>query len=336
MDELENPVSKGRSIVILVVVLLGIGGVGAGGYLAWSRQQGAGGAAAVAPAAGQDDLAKWCEMRKEWAKKIKPLASDLMLKSVRPEDKAEHDKLFAQRGLICQDYAKRVREFLKEKPSLFEKVKGIEEAFVKEGKIRANTSIEIANHLAKVGSDITGELRKELEGLTTRIPQRVKSAKEATDQELDAGLKAAGATCADLSRGTMIDEGTADSPYISWDELEVRRTMAVKQFESRLKELEPVEEFTNRVYHEMVSRYRQVLVDCYQKYKRLKPELSDQMGMRVRLKRSGEVKTLAIEWMDKRDDRVLDCILEKAAKWKLPQPDEKTGVVVVTIDFSKL
>ena len=64
--------------------------------------------------------------------------------------------------------------------------------------------------------------------------------------------------------------------------------------------------------------------------------MSDSVGLRVRLKRSGEVKTLAIEWMDNQEESFLDCLLEKASKWKLPRPDANTEVVVVPLDFTKI
>ena len=64
--------------------------------------------------------------------------------------------------------------------------------------------------------------------------------------------------------------------------------------------------------------------------------MSDKLGLRVRLKPNGKVATLAIEWMINRDEKILDCLLAKAAKWQLPQPDPEINVVVVSIDFGSL
>jgi hypothetical protein len=327
MERLETTSVHGRSaMLILVLVVAGMAVLGTGGYLAWSKRRAPG-------EPTSSDATPWCQLRGEWAQKVDPLAGDIMLKSVRPEDKAEAERLVLERNKLCETYARRIRGLKIIDPAL----QAIEVALIKEGKVRANVAIEVANLEAKLGSEEVAELSKNRETLRTSIISRIKEGKENADREIVAGLAALkSGGCLKIYRGPMTDEGTADSPYTTWDELEMRRVAAMAKFDEAIKKLEPVQEFTNRVYHELVRLYRPTLSGCYSKAKARNSGMSDTVGLRVRLKKSGEVKTLAIEWMDKRDDRLLDCLLEKASKWKLPRPDPRTEMVIVTLDFSKL
>jgi hypothetical protein len=180
-------------------------------------------------------------------------------------------------------------------------------------------------------------LQKASVTLKERLAARIKESRESAAQEVRARLaQLQGANCAKIYHGPLTDANTADNPYVSWDELEMRRTVALAKVNERVKQLEPKAEYTNRVYHELIRKYRPVLSDCYHRIKKANPSISDSLGLRVRLKRNGEVKTLAIEWMDHQDERLLDCVLEKAGKWRLPEPDAKTDFVVVPLDFQKL
>jgi hypothetical protein len=143
-------------------------------------------------------------------------------------------------------------------------------------------------------------------------------------------------TCGGIYRGPMTDEATSDNPYLSWDELEFRRAQVAKSFDKKILELAPVEEWTNLVYHKLVARYRKELKSCFAKAKARNKSVSEQLGLRVRLKRDGGVKTLAIEWMEVRDPKLLDCFLKHAGKWKLPHPMKANDYVVVTLDFSTI
>jgi hypothetical protein len=343
MDPETSAVHGRTGIIVVVIVILGIGVLGAGGYLAWSKRRGA--EAGASGASGSADLVKWCELRQEWARKVNPMVGDIMLKAVKDEDRAEHDQLVLKRNKLSAEYAGKLRSFLSSPHDLGDAeqalIKKAEEALVKEGKVRANVAVEIHNLAAKeLGSDESSVIGKARDTLRTAIVQRMQEARQTADAELKAALASVPSTaCPNLYRGPSTEEGTADSPYVSWDELELKRTTALAKFEAKLKTLEPLEEFTNRVYHELVRQYRGLLTSCHAKAKAASAGLPDRLGLLVRLKKSGEVKSLAIQWPeDKRTvlDPFLNCLLEKAAKWKLPRPDEKTSVVVVTLDFTRI
>jgi hypothetical protein len=172
--------------------------------------------------------------------------------------------------------------------------------------------------------------------LKTGIAGRIKQGRDTADREVNAALAAIGSPCSKIYRGPMTDKDTADSPYVTWDELEMQRTSTIAAFDTRARELEPQEEFANRVYHELVRQYRGLLVRCHATAKARNAQLPDVIGLQIRLKKSGEVKTLAIVVGDDAKDYFVDCLNEKAAKWKLPRPDAKTQVTVVTLDFSKI
>jgi hypothetical protein len=134
----------------------------------------------------------------------------------------------------------------------------------------------------------------------------------------------------------MTDADTADDPYVSWDELDFKRTLVMKSFSEKLTKLAPREEWRNRVHHDLVSRYRQKLRECFAAAKRRTPKLSDSLGLRVRLKRNGKVASLGVEWMQVPDAKLLDCLLEDASKWTLPAPSRDGDYVVLNIDLSAL
>jgi len=328
MEKMDNEIHGRTGMVIVILVVVGIIVLGAGGYLAWSKRRGGGATAAVS-----DEVTRWCSLRQDWARQADPLAGDIMLKSVKDEDRAAMEQLVAKRGKLAAEFGRRIDELRIQDPA----IAAVEAALIKEGKVRANTAVEIHNTLAKIDeSEDTTALTKLRDELKVALDARIKQNQQNADREVAAALTAVGSTCPKLYRGPATDAGTSDSPYTTWDELEMRRARAVAQFEAKLKKLEPVEEFTNRVYHEIVRQYRGLLTSCYQKAKAKNPSIASTVGLRIRLKKSGEVKTLAIEWMDPREDRLLDCLLEKASKWKLPRPDPTTEVVVVTLDFAKI
>lgn len=326
MDQLESPPARRTGVLVLILVLLGVGAVGIGGYLMWSRQQANGADVEVSAEVGP-----WCKVRQEWAKAVDPLVGDILLKSVRPEDKDEHERLVVKRNTICQEHARKVRDLAVTDPL----IQAVEEALIREGKTRANITVETHNLLAKIDVDESAGLNSSRDKLEKYIDQRIKQGRATADQEINAALAKVGG-CAGIYRGPMTDEGTADNPYASWDELEMQRTKALKQVDEKIRELEPQEQFANQVYHEMVRLYRPWLMTCHKRAKAINSQMSDKLGLRVRLKGTGEVATLAIEWMDNREDKFLDCLLEKAAKWKLPRPAPGMNVVVVTLDLSRL
>jgi hypothetical protein len=328
-DSLETSHVQRRSGVIVAVVIFGIALLAAGGYLAWSKRRGGGATATIA----SPTVSKWCELRQDWARKVDPLAGDIMLKAVKPEDKPAHEQLLLQRTKLCNEHAARARELVTTEPAL----QAVETALIKEGKVRANVSVEIYNLTQQeLASDEIPKLTRGRDTLKTGIAQRIAQSREAADKEVTATLAALGTTCGKIYRGPMTDKDTADSPYVTWDELEMQRTTALAKFENRLRELEPQEEFTNRVYHELVRQYRALLVSCHARAKARNSSLSNTIGLQIRLKKVGEVKTLAVVDGNDSKDYFVDCLSEKAAKWKLPRPDPKSQVVVVTLDFSKI
>lgn len=341
MDPETSAVHGRTGIIVVVIVVLGIGVLGAGGYLAWSKRRGE----SETGASGSADLVKWCELRQEWARKVNPMVGDIMLKAVKDQDRAEHDQLVLKRNKLAAEYAAKLRGLLASLRDLGDAeaalIKKTEESLVKEGKVRANVAVEIHNLTAKeLQSDESSVLAKARDTLRTGIVQRMQAARQTADDEIKAALASVPATsCPNLYRGPSTEEGTADSPYVSWDELELKRTTALAKFEEKIKKLEPLEEFTNRVYHELVRQYRGLLTSCHAKAKAATADLPDRLGLLVRLKKSGEVKSLAIQWPEEKRtalDPFLNCLLEKAAKWKLPRPDEKTSVVVVTLDLTRI
>lgn len=332
-DRLESPLVHRRTgVIVIILALVGVAFAVIGGYMVFGKRQ-SGGQTML----GATEVGPWCKLRQEWAREVEPLAGDIMLKSVKSTDNGELKKLKQRRNTLCQDYARRIREMRITHPV----IKEVEIALVKEGKVRANIAVEIDNILTKLDVMDSTTLSEQKKKLADYIMRRIKQGRAQADREVDAALSRLGAQgCKGMFRGPMTDQGTTGNPYESWDEIEMGKTNAVKQFDERIKELEPVEQFTNRVYHELVRRYKSTLADCYAWAKKKRPSMSDKMGLRLRLDRIGKVVGLAIEWMENRDETILDCIEKKAAKWRLPEPvlekGSKTQVVVVSLDFAKL
>lgn len=327
MDQLEPQIgSKRTGILIVIIVVFGVSVLGAGGYLAWSKRRG------TPTVTITDEAKKWCEIRQQWAKAVRPLGADIMLKSVRPEDKEELALLVEKRSQLIHQYAKQIRELKVVDPA----IQAVEVALIKEGKIRANVSVEIANAGGQLGADDMATLNRAAKTLRKRLVARIKDGKKKADQEIKAAMSTFTGACEGIYRGPMTDENTSDDPYVSWDELEMRRSLVEGKINNKLLDLKPLEEFTNRVYHDLVRLYRPTLAGCHKKIKSRNPELSDVLDLRIRLKDNGQVKTLAIQWMEVKDERLVDCFLEKASKWRLPRPDPETRVVVVTLNFNSL
>jgi hypothetical protein len=330
MDTDASSVHGRSGIIIVALVVAGMVVLGAGGYLAWSKRH-------HGQSAGDEEGARWCQIRQEWLKQADPLTADIMLKSVKEEDRGAMELLVSKRNTLAGDFGRRIAGLKIADAELARQIGRVEEALAREGKVRANFAVEIHNAVVKQSdTEDVGAIGKTQVLLRDGIAARMKASREAVDREVAAAVAATGVACPGLYRGPVTDEGTSDSPYISWDELELRRTQALRTVEERMKKLEPVEEYTNRVYHELIAQHRPLLMHCYKAAKAKNPKMSDALGLRVRLKRSGEVKTLAIEWMENQEESLLDCLLEKASKWKLPRPDAKTDVVVVTLDFTKI
>ncbi len=324
----DSSVHGRAGVIIVVLVVVGMVVLGAGGYLAWSKRHRDNGGST-----GSEEASRWCQLRQEWQRKADPLAADIMLKSVKDEDRADMEQLMVKRNKLGIELARRLEELHISEPAIAR----VEEALVKEAKARANLAVEIHNAVVKeADSEDLTVLNKMLAMVRDQFSAKITEAKASANRAVAAGLAAVGVNCPGLYRGQGIELNTAESPYITWDEVEMRRARAEKLIAERVRKLEPLAEYTNRVYHELVRQYRPVLVGCYKKARARSPKMSETLGLRVRLKRGGEVKTLAIEWMDNREESFLDCLLEKASKWKLPRPDAKTEVVVVTLDFSKI
>ena len=335
MDEMDAPVSQGRSgLIVLILVIVGIGLLGVGIYLVINKRNGA---AAEAKRAGGDTTA-WCKLRQEWKRKASPLDGDIMIKNAENAESKEAKALRTKRNTLCHEYAGKVRDALKD-PEVFTVVRAVEEALVKEGKTRSNIQVKISNkvnaEVPKAGTvDALEKIRKALE---VDIPNEMKKKKAEYDQEVKAGLGTLKTSCTAIYHGTMTDKGTSGNPYASWDELEVERTKALRQVKDKIKELEPTEEFYNRVRHDLMARHKKDLVSCYNRIKKRNPKVPSIMGLKIKLTKKGEVGGLNFAaWDTKMDEKILDCLGDKAGKWKLPKATDEFKEADVTIDFSKM
>ena len=323
--DFEAPPGGGKTKLVGALVVAGIVILGAAAFVAFKRR---GATQQAAASGGGEEVERWCDLRREWAKKADPMQGDILLKMAQDEQSAK--QLYVERNKLSQQYAKRLREL----GIANEGIKAVEVALIKEGKVRANVAVEIENQLAGLESGEIDTLRGAQQELASRLKRRISEGRAAADAEVSAALKPLG--CRGIYRGPMTDEATSENPYTSWDELEFRRSAALKKLDPKIANLEPQEQFRNRVYHTLMAKYRPQLKKCYLKYKRAKPELSDTMGLRVRLKRGGRVASLAIEWMEKRDDRILDCLLAQAGNWRFPSPRRSGDYAVVKLDFSRI
>jgi hypothetical protein len=333
MDQFESPPSKKTGMIVVILVILGVGAVGIGGFLVWNKKNGNGAGTIEA----SREMEPWCKLRQEWAKNVEPLKGDIMIAFAKKDEKARAAHVL-KRNTLCQDFATKVRDLKVTDPVL----QAIEVALVKEGKTRANIDVMIHNVLTKVNAPDTPTLTKQKARLVREIKQKMDVTKAETDKVIKEAMSTVSDGCTTFYRGTMTDEGTSSNPYTSWEELELKRKQAVSMFDAAIKELEPKEQFVNRIYHALMAHHRGNLSKCYKKAKAIKPTMSSKLGFRVRLDRMGKVKGLAVEWMENRgeggDEKFLDCIEKVAAKWKLPIPDlkpgQKTDIYIVSLDFS--
>lgn len=335
-------VGHGKSKVALVVLVVVVGMVvlGVGAVVAVNKRRAqTAGAGAIA----DEELSRWCELRRTWATRADALSADIALKSVREEDKEEKEKLVRQRDALSRDFGKQVESLGLTNAHLID----VEKALIKEGKVRANISVEIANLLAKLpgeaadgAADIDAgkrleELRSAEETLTERMKQRIEQGEAAANREVEAALSQTGG-CQGIYRGPMTDLGTSESPYVSWQELQLMRKAAAAVFKERIKLLEPREQYANQVHHAIIRKYRDVLHGCYQTAKRKDPSLAESMRLQVRLRRNGTVQTMAVREMETADGGTVDCLLEKAAAWRLPPPASDGEIVVLPLDLASL
>lgn len=337
MDELDT-IPKSKTGLIVVVVLVGAAVLGVGLFLAFQKSGGGGGGGGADVSA---ETAQWCKLRQEWARTVRPLEGELMVAGVKTgaEAAAELEKLVVKRNILCNDKAKALQALLKSTPDLWMLVKGVEEALIVEGKVRSNVAVEISNSATSARATTTEELEKNKTKFSASMKERLEGSQAKADEEVGAAmaqLKAKGVECSGIYRGPMTDQGTSGNPYLSWAELKVRRTMALKAFDEAVEALAPMEEYSNRVRHDLVSRYATTLKKCYAKAKNNNPEMSDKLGLRVRVDKKGKVAGLAIEWMAVRDEKILDCLVDTAGEWKLPVPDPEIEYGVVTLDFTVL
>ena len=335
MDEMDAPVSQGRSgLIVLILVIVGIGLLGVGIYLVLNKRNGAG---PEAKGAGGDTGA-WCKLRQEWKRKATPLDGDIMVKNAENAESKEAKALRTRRNTMCHEYAGKVRELLKD-PLVFTVVRAVELALVKEGKTRSNIAVKIAN---KVNADIpkagsTDNLEQIRKALDVTIVAEIKKKKAEYENEVNAAMGAFKSPCAGIYHGTMTDKRTSGNPYTSWGELEVERTKALRLVKDKIKELEPTEEFYNRVRHDLMANHKKDLVTCYKRIKKLNPKVPTVMGLKIKLSNKGKVAGLNFAaWDAGMDERILDCLSDKASKWKLPKATDEFKEADISVDFSKM
>jgi hypothetical protein len=291
------------------------------------------------PAAPSGALASWCEMRRSWAREDGTLSADILLKSVRPDQRSEREGLLAQRNAVAARFRNQLLPVLGELND--QRVLLVEQALVKEGKARANTAVRLANLLTEADAaagdgaadahlrDRLEQLRAALATAAEALKQRIVTERQAADVEVARAL-AAIPGCHGVYRGPVTDENTGDSPYVSWDELEMRREQLASSIAAKIRRLEPAEQFTNQVYHALVRRYRPVLSNCFQKQRRVAPQTPREIDLHIRLQANGAIRTLGLQGAE----ILRDCLLETAAQWRLPPPSRAGETVVVPMDFA--
>lgn len=330
--DFESEVQGGTSRkLVLILVVVGIVVLGVGAFVAFKKRSGgSGGGGGTAVADGE--AGKWCTLRQEWGRVVSALDADIMLKSIRSEDAAERKKLVKKRNLTCQQQAEKLQALKIADPA----VQAVELALVKAGKVRANIAVEIANMLNReaLSPDIK-VVRTALDGLKKQLRARLSKSQKDAEAEV-AGLLTKIKGCTNIYQGPITDAGTSSSPYVSWKELELRLKQAEKKLDDRIKQLEPMEQYGNQIYHELIRKYRAVLTGCYRKAHRRNKTISKEITILVTLKNNGNVAKLGLVSAKPQDVKVLDCLLETAAKWKLPQPAKAGDRVAVRIDFSRL
>ncbi len=317
---------------MLVLVLLGMGVVGVGGYLMWKRR--AGGQAGGATVAVDSSVDAWCDLRREWDKRALALAGDIMLAAATPGQESRRDELNVERNKTCQERARSLRELLARDARLRKRVEPVEQALEAESKARTDLAVAIHN-LGVDASDATmaglEAIRKEL---LESIPKRIRAARASADAAFSAAI--AGLPCKGIYRGPRTDEGTADNPYVTWAELELQRALVLKRVEDRIAALEPEQRLQRRVHARLLGRYRRDLKGCYGKARRASAATPARISLHLRLSRAGKVRRLGVEPAGQDAERVLDCLLEKVGAWRLPPPAEDMHLVVVKVDFTAL
>ena len=335
MDEMDAPIKQGRTgLIVLILVIVGVGLLGVGVYLVINKRKGED--AEAKGAAGNTE--GWCKLRQEWKRKVTPLDGDIMVKNAEDAESTEAKALRTQRNTLCHEFAGKVRDILKD-PAVYTAVQAVEAALVKEGKTRSNLAVKIAN---KVNAEIpkagtTDELDKIRKALEVEIVALVKKKRGEYDKEIASGLSSVQPACIGIYHGTMTDQGTSGNPYTSWDELEIERTKALRLVKDKIRELAPAEQFYNRVRHDLMARHKKDLLTCYNRTKKNNPKIPSLMGLKIKLTKKGKVRGLNFAaWDQKMDAKILDCLSDKAGKWKLPKASDEFQEADITIDFSKM
>ncbi len=334
MDELDG-IQKSKTGLIVAVLVGGIAVLALGLYLAYQKKSGGDAGGGAAPDGG----AEWCKTRQDWAREVRPLAGEIMVAGVKADNEAALSELVVKRNKLCNEKAKKLRDLLQANPKLWTLVQPVEELLIREGKTRSNVAVEIGNARSNMTAGSTEELTKHKDKFVASMKKRIEGTEATVSEELKAALaviKTKGLPCSGIYRGPMTDAGTSGNAHTSWEELRVKRTLALKGFDQALEALQPMEDYSNRIRHDIMSRYKGTLKKCYTKVKKLNPEMSDKLGLRVRVSKKGKVATLAIEWMANREERILDCLLDNAGEWKLPVPDPEIEYGVISVDFTAL
>lgn len=323
--DLEPAVTGGKTkAIVILLVVVGILVIGASVFVVLNRQNGKN-------AGASEEAEKWCKLRREWGQKVAAIEGDILLKSIRAEDAEAKKKLEAKRDELCAEYAKKLQAL---KPG-DQTIQKIEIELVKEGKSRANLSVEIANELAKYldSADIT-KVRASYENLKNKIGTRIKKVRADGEQTRTPLLKALG--CKTLYIGPITDRGSSASPYISWKQIAFDHQQALKAMDKRVKELEPLEQYGNHIYHDLISRYRKELKACYMGEKRKKAALSPILKLLVTVKANGRVGKLGMVDGKDGDEKILDCLLKSAGRWKLSPPAKDGDRVMIKLELSRL
>ncbi len=329
MDDMDAPVSSGRSgLIVGILVIVGVGLLGVGIYLVVNKKKGA----ADNPAAGVN-TEPWCKLRQEWKRKVSPLDNDIMVKNAEDAYSKEAKELRTKRNLLCAEYAGKVSEMIKD-ADLYKAVESIEAALVKEGKTRSNLSVKLYNKIysevPKAGT--TEQLDKIKKAVEVTIANEMKTKKAEYEKEVKAGLAKLQPACSGIYFGTAL-KGSSE-PYTTWEELQVERNKAVTAVKNKIDELRPTEEYINRVRHDLYKCCTKDLVACYKKTKKKNPKMPSKMGLKIRFKKKGKFGLTFAAWDQKSPEKILDCLANKAGKWKLPGDDD-IKEVDITIDFVK-
>lgn len=319
-------------LVVIGMVILGIGAVVA----IKGRSNNKGMTIANDP---DSPVSKWCAARKAWAKEANAVSADIAIKSVSATDKEERAALEKKRDQLSRDYVQRIIDLKVSDPNVIK----VEEALAREGSVRANIAVEIGNALAVASSETETDPSERLESLRNaqdelneRVKSRIEEGQRTADQEVSEALARIG-SCEGIYRGPLTAKSAGRTPYISWAELEIRREKASAAIEDKIRPLEPIEQYTNQVYHELMRRYRGTLAKCYAKAKGRKPGTNSKIKLQIRLKRNGTVKSVGLfPPVTAGQDVILDCLLESAARWRLPPAVNDGDAVALALDLAAI